>query len=514
MPEGFNLFWGDAHCNVRIYQQDRWDDIFAEAARILDFFPVAYYPFEHVKYGRGLDVETVRNLPQFQDHWKTINELTAKYHEPGQFVTFPGYEWHGNRERWGDHNVFFPKEGCPLLDTWDLPDLVAELKRYDAVAFPHHTGYMPGERGKDWSFHDPETIPLAEIFSAHGCSESDDTPVPMIRNTNMGPRTSGGTIVDGLLRGHKFGIMASNDSHHGFAGTYGVGLMGIYAGELTREAVWEAVRSRRAYGVTGDRIQLEFDVDGLFMGGAAEKPGKGPVRASWRVSGADAIDRVELIRNGEVIDAYHHLFSRKDFKGGRLKVRVEAGWGPDAADGFEAASKEWPGSVEVEGGRVLSVQPCFTRPTNRAAVDGGRGVFRFVTFQRNSDYSRRAGDEGAVFEIDCPQDARVVLDIDGAKHEFTPPQLLEGARLFVQYDGIKRMVAEQFDVGGNEVDNPDVFFHNAWKYRLHRAAPDFAFEASGEFVDERPPGGESFYYLRVFQRNGQAAWSSPVWISR
>ncbi len=36
--------------------------------------------------------------------------------------------------------------------------------------------------------------------------------------------------------------------------------------------------------------------------------------------------------------------------------------------------------------------------------------------------------------------------------------------------------------------------------------------ASIEFVDQQPLDGQSFYYLRVTQDDGEIAWSSPVWI--
>jgi len=32
--------------------------------------------------------------------------------------------------------------------------------------------------------------------------------------------------------------------------------------------------------------------------------------------------------------------------------------------------------------------------------------------------------------------------------------------------------------------------------------------------EETPPEGESFYYLRVVQDNGERAWSTPIWVVR
>jgi len=71
---------------------------------------------------------------------------------PGTFVTFVGYEWHGNRTYYGDHNVFYFDEDNPLDDTDDLPVLFENLKRRRGIAIPHHTAYQVHQRGKDWDY--------------------------------------------------------------------------------------------------------------------------------------------------------------------------------------------------------------------------------------------------------------------------------------------------------------------------------------------------------------------------
>ena len=43
--------------------------------------------------------------------WKELNELTARFDQPGKFVCLPGYEWSGNTGMGGDRNVFFRDEG-------------------------------------------------------------------------------------------------------------------------------------------------------------------------------------------------------------------------------------------------------------------------------------------------------------------------------------------------------------------------------------------------------------------
>jgi hypothetical protein len=38
--------------------------------------------------------------------------------------------------------------------------------------------------------------------------------------------------------------------------------------------------------------------------------------------------------------------------------------------------------------------------------------------------------------------------------------------------------------------------------------------ADFEYVDQSPESGESYYYLRVMQKDGNLAWASPIWIKR
>ena len=67
--------------------------------------------------------------------------------------------------------------------------------------------------------------------------------------------------------GLKLGVIASFDNHMSQPGKEGFGTVAVWASELTREAVFEAIRRRRTYGSTGSRIYLEFLLNGEPMGG-------------------------------------------------------------------------------------------------------------------------------------------------------------------------------------------------------------------------------------------------------
>ena len=52
------------------------------------------------------------------------------------------------------------------------------------------------------------------------------------------------------------------------------GLTAVFAGELTREAIFDALASRRTYATTGQRILLEFELAGSPMGSVVQAEGK------------------------------------------------------------------------------------------------------------------------------------------------------------------------------------------------------------------------------------------------
>ena len=128
--------------------------------------------------------------------------------------------------------------------------------------------------------------------------------------------------------------------------------MACLAKELTRESLWEAFTSRRVYGVTGDRIKLDFTVNDAPMGSTVRVDGKRRIRVAVECS--DALDRIEILRNGQVIATHCHQGTWSLPQPGqtsRFKMRVEAGWGPRPNE-LSLQPKKWAGELTVEGGRI------------------------------------------------------------------------------------------------------------------------------------------------------------------
>jgi hypothetical protein len=508
----YAVFWGDFHKHISEPKSnlDRIDDALADARYNIDVYAVLCYPFEWRRRGlnHGFREESLGNRPRFCEWWERIENASAEHNAPSEFVTFPAYEWHGDRQRWGDHNIVYRREGYPLDDEQDLPNLYENLRSREALALPHHTGYQVGQRGKDWSVHDSDLSPVTEVYSVHGSSEGVGTPVPMDGNPSMGPRTGGGNYVDALDRGRRVGAIASNDMG-GLPGSWGRGVAGIWAPELTREAIWEALKARRTYGTTGDRMELWYEVNSNPMGSVID--GLEEVTATVDIDCPRPLDRIELIHNGRVVDTYCHQSEWwPDGSPGIYTVLVEMGWGPKEDYGDWSNRRiNWSGTVSVESGDLLSVQPRFNGWNQRYERDGNACAFDLTTERDSDDYETT---QGLVLTVDVDADSELRIDF-GERAGLSVPfgDAFKEDALFAFIDESLNRIDREFGVSAEDLDNPDVAYHNAAKLKIHPAYPRSACAASVTF-DDLPGTGDDYYYVRASQVDGQYAWTSPVWI--
>lgn len=516
MIEDYKVFWGDLHCNLHLNHLENLNEIFEDAKRNLDFLPIAYYPMDFYQTKEGIWLESWHNRPEFLKGWESIKQVARDFYLPGTFVTFVGYEWHGNRTYYGDHNVFYFDEENPLDDSEDLPTLFDNLKKRRGIAIPHHTAYQVHQRGKDWDYHDDEISPFVEIFSNHGSSEGCWTPSTLNLNGSMGPRVSGGSVQDGLARGYRLGIIASSDNHEGKAGAWGQGLAAVFAKELTREEIWNSFMSRRVYGVTGDRIILFFYINEHFMGDFFEA--SSPLKIHGKVIACAPLDRVEIIRNNRVIYTYCHNgnwdIPISDFKY-RIKLRLIFGFGPTEwlYHYNSGPYKSWHGDFSIQGGRILSVEGCFSLRNQLLEFKGENYIKYDLTTERRFKEAIDKNIQQIIVEVEGSLDSKLILRCENKILEFTLREALQKTHILAMVEEVQRDIEAKFGVKPNEVENPDIYWHNAYKIKVERAVPEVGYNVPFEFIDDNPPKGKNFYYIRVSQLNGQMAWSSPIWVN-
>ena len=215
--------------------------------------------------------------------------MTNEYNKEGEFLTFVGYEAHSMEH--GDHVALNYDLDAPLVECTSIEDWKQKAKGHKVFITPHHMGYQGGYRGYNWKcFTEGDQTPFVEMYSRHGLAESDQGDYPYLHD--MGPRQWEGTIQYGLELGNKFGIMASTDQHSGYPGSYGDGRIGVLAPSLTRDAIWEALRTRHVCAATGDKILIDFRLNDAFMGDVVRGNSR---RIYLNVTGESCIDRKSVV---------------------------------------------------------------------------------------------------------------------------------------------------------------------------------------------------------------------------
>jgi hypothetical protein len=265
--------------------------------------------------------------------------------------------------------------------------------------------------------------------------------------------------------------------------------------DFTREGIFEAIRARRTYALTGDRIEVDFRVDGEPMGSTIEA-GRS-VEVAFDVQGRDEIDVVEILQDGHVV---HRAFADDQVDaerafGGSLQVRLEWGWGPWGALALDRIC-DWAMRVDVEQGRILRLFPCLQsmpfdeQRRHRFTRAGDTGLdIRSYTARQNA--YRENPNQSVVLELEGTPDTVLRLALAQPAQETTTTTLRE---LFA---GSRNLFTGGFPQEG---------------YQWHRLLPSAASAVRGRCTLPMPEG-RSFVYLRARQKNGHVAWASPVFIN-
>jgi hypothetical protein len=197
----------------------------------------------------------------------------------------------------------------------------------------------------------------------------------------------------------------------------------------------------------------------------------------------------------------------------RAKLKVECGWGPTPLYGITVEPKRWDGMLELSEGRLLSVEPCFTIWGQRIdSVDERRCQWSLNTPQQRQAAWGGTPQQALVFEVEMPRNGRIALNINGRQDAFTLGEAMAGSRVVAFMDEARTLVQDRFLLTPEEIENPDTYWHNAYKVKIHTAIPEAGYRVQVDWEDENAPPGRNWYYLRVSELNGQMAWSSPIWV--
>jgi len=502
--EKLNAYFGDIHNHCAVgYGHGSLDNAFRNARMQLDFAAVtvhAHWP------DIPIDDARLANVVEYHQQgfritdaaWAQVQETVAENYQPDEFVTFLAFEWH-SRE-YGDHCVYYNGSEGEILRAVDLADMRQRLRQLqnegvEALVIPHHIGYKQGYRGINWDAFSPEFSPVAEIMSMHGASESADAPYPYLHT--MGPRDWSSTLQCGLAAGNVVGVVGSTDHHSAHPGSYGHGRMGVWAEELSRDAVWAAIKARRTYALTGDNIELAFSVNGKVMGAIAAPASERQIEVA--VNGGSALDYVEILHNNRIIhraNAFESLIPEQSEPFvAPFKIHMEVGWGETGEN------VDWQVELEVVNGQLIDVEPRFRGHSIVAPQAGEEESYAFSDWERSGTQGVRfatrtwgnpttttANTQGMNLEIIGDAGTLIRGRVNGEPVEVALADLIVGPRAGY--------------LGG--------FLTPA--YTFHRAIPQREFVNKIDFTHSVNATTRDWYHVRVRQVNGQWAWSSPIWV--
>lgn len=495
-------YWGDLHSHCSIsYGHGTVDQALARARQQLDFCSITGHAFwpdmptDRAIYAEIIDYHT-EGFARLARNWDQLLARQAAATEPGKFIAFPSYEWHSLQ--YGDHNVYAVGPDLQLVAAPDLPALRAQARRQGALIIPHHIGYAAGYRGLDWRHFRDEISPFVEVYSLHGCSESDAAPYPMLHD--MGPRDAGSTAAAGWNLGHRFGIIGSTDHHSAYPGSHGDGRLGVFATALTREALWEALLARRVCAATGDRIDARLFVNAAGIGSSIQAPGQRQVKV--QVRGSDALDRVELLKNERVLRRWWPEPSGSATSSSHYRLRLTWGWGR------KDQAVRWDCRLSLSAGTLTEVESCFAgAPVVAPVAQVGdaevpddedlphailertkRSVaWRSLTVGNLS--MRHATTQALSLELDAPLTTTVTLEANGQRFTHRLEELLHAGRCHYLHGWLSAAI------------------------RVGPLVPLADCCLTAELQDE-PELPVDVYRLRAAQHNGQWVWLTPLWVER
>jgi len=284
--------------------------------------------FDNYRY--GMDVQGY-DFMALTDHdngyyvrasWLKNLRAADFYDDAPFFIAIPAYEvsfldhWSWGREFYpalGSQNLYFASSADAARfvnekgevysmgheETDDLNKLLGMLHNSgirDAVLPPHQLTDFYSVT--DWTIKDPEYRTVMEIFQVRGSYEYDGCPwqsqchfIPNTQQKAAGSERA--WAQDALAAGQRMGFFASGDHC-----STGIGTAAVMVKEVTRHGIIEALKARRCYATTGDKIFLDFRINGHLMG--SEIRAKASPHITATVEGTDALREIVIFKNNEI----------------------------------------------------------------------------------------------------------------------------------------------------------------------------------------------------------------------
>lgn len=478
---GQQIYWGETHGHSG----------FAEGQGT----PEGYFKF--ARNESRLDFITLSEHDIWLDdgEWERMRDAVEEFNEEREFIAYMGYEWTVDKFRGGHHNVLFrdtvSAQRVASQDYVVLEQLYEGLKdRYQAkdvlvIPHAHQTGY--------WRISDEDLENLVEIQSLHGYFE-----------------WFGQAYVN---EGHHVGFIAASDDHLGHPGynsprpsgfVQDSGLAAVWAEHKTTDSIFDAMKARRTYATTMDRMILDLVVNGAPMGSLIDA-GQ-PITIDGQVMGTDEIHSLTIVKNNEPVYVQRYRdVAIVEGESQRVEVTFHSpshpvGMVPDNPRGYRL----WHGHLDVEGAEVMAVETSWNNvhfPETR--LDPGHpGRVHFATMTRGGTERLQLRLKGA------SNKTAIRIHLEENREQPTAPATLRPPRVVPATD-VEFSLGELRQGRSHRELRVDEYVDEVGLSLVASRSPRYQ---AFEFVDKESGKPGDSWYMRVEQANGGFAWSSPVFV--
>jgi hypothetical protein len=247
----------------------------------------------------------------------------------------------------------------------------------------------------------------------------------------------------------------------------------VLAPELTRQAVFDALRARRCYGTSGPRIDLQVEMDGAPVGSIL--PWRKIALIHATVLGTAPLESLSLYQGREMI----HQVRPAAFESIAGSRRIRVTWGGARMRG-RGRRVTWDGTIHLAGAQI-----------EQAGTVGFDSPLDGIVEQRPDRVSFRSRTTGDLDGLDLWLDTA-----DQGRLSFESPA--GGCQVDLEtLDG-----PATSDLGGLEM-----------RIRVERYPEKLSSMTLSLHREIRPPKDSLTPYLfKLVQSDGHMAWSSPIYV--
>ncbi len=501
------IYWGDLHQHT-YFADGRGTPAanyeYAISTSCLDFCAVA--PHQEGTYAPGwLHMEGA----PVQKGWEELVEAAETYNGEG-IVTILGSEA-GSLARIAGHmnSYYLNVDNRPELERLGLKPReharwsnLTEEER--AALYQRYLDELESSKGE-----------ILLLPHAHACGGPGkfDLPLRPTYQTNVEICSLHGIFEafyhQWLKHGHFVGVHGSGDNHMTSTGNGNPGwhypntngLAAAFAPAWTREAIWDAIKHRRTYAVTGNqRIYLDFTIrpkpgdisykmGGIATGVTPSTKASGLREIRLDVAGTTPVMKIELFKNGEVIQTYSPPLDKRRY----LRLTWTDSWGSRRVDDSRTT-----GEITAQG--KLSVVDTLNMFHRTDKFEESKGIVEF----RSNGYSGIT--RGVILDV---QDSHGTLhykikdthlEKTVLEETFQIPLAERHAGVIQPLNVEERFIRPCFT---REPQQPKFILNADWI--------DLDWSKVVQLTWQDDNETPAYYYVRVEQIDGNIAWSSPIW---